>query len=70
MPRFLILSSLAALALQPIGAQSLEEAVRLMLQYEPELLAAHADTHSAASDIGVARGGLLPRSSCKAWAAG
>jgi len=61
MPRFLTFCSLTALALQPIGAQSLEESVRLMLQYEPELLAAHADTHSAASDIGVIRGGLLPQ---------
>jgi adhesin transport system outer membrane protein len=59
--RILFLLWAFAGALAPAQGQTLEEAIHLMLSYEPELLAAHADTHSAAADINVVRGDLLPQ---------
>ena len=62
MPRcFVVLFCLLAALPVVAKGQTLEEAIHLMLAYEPELLAAHADTHSAAADVGVPRGEVLPQ---------
>jgi len=44
-----------------LSAQTLEESIRAMLTFEPELLAAHADTHSAEEDQRIVRGDRLPQ---------
>jgi adhesin transport system outer membrane protein len=58
-PRFFL--TLLLIAAPRLSAQPLEEAVRAMLAFEPELLAAHADTHSAEEDVRVVRGDRLPQ---------
>lgn len=57
----LLLQPLLAIALLSQGfSQSLGEAVLLMLEYEPELIAADRDTRSAAMDARIARADLKP----------
>ncbi len=56
-PTLAVLTALPAFAV----GQTMEEAIRLMMAHEPELLAAHADTHSTDADFKIARGALLPQ---------
>lgn len=60
---FLLLLGFSLLwgSFSPLSAQTLKEAVCLMLEFEPELNAAEYDTLSSREDQRVSRSGLFPR---------